>query len=203
MPPDPTPVRNDAPSSARNPGPPLAALAPFLSVLFVALASYLLYYGSRRIENRFLHHSLAASSGLIYFGCIVLGPLYITTASYLRGASPGRRILLASLLPFLWISKDVLVLTASHPFVECLYWYLNPLSAWMVCLVAIEIGVGTLLARYLLKRRGQSLQVISPAPVAAILVGLAVSGAILAWGQGENLFSVYLDGYRLLFGSGL
>jgi hypothetical protein len=188
---------------ARKSEPQLAGLTPFLSVLLVAMASYLIYYGSRRIDNQFLHRSLAASSGLVYFCSIVLGPLYIYTAGYLKGATPGGRILLASLLPFLWITKDVLVLTESHPLVECLYWYLNPLSAWMVCLVAIEIGGGTLLARYILKRRGEPIRVVSPAAAATILVGLVVAGTILAWGQGENLFSVYLDGYRLLFGSGL
>jgi hypothetical protein len=121
----------------------------------------------------------------------------------LRGTPLGWRILLTALPLFLWMTKDVLVLLESHPILECLYWYFNPLTIWMVCLLATHMGTGTLLARYVLKRRGQSIQVITPAPVAAILIGLVVFGGIFAWGQGENSFSIYLDGYRLLFGFGV
>jgi hypothetical protein len=74
---------------------------------------------------------------------------------------------------------------------------------WLACLLAIEMGLGTLLARYILVRRGHPLRVITAAPIAAIVIGLVIFGGIYAWGQGENLFSVYLDGYRLLFGSGV
>jgi hypothetical protein len=91
----------------------------------------------------------------------------------------------------------------SHPFLECLYWYFNPLTVWMICLLAIEMGIGTLLGRALLQRGGQSMKVISFAPIAAIVIGAIVFGGIYAWGQGENLFSIYLDGYRWIFGSGI
>jgi hypothetical protein len=183
-------------------GSRLTTLKPLLSVFFLALTSYLVYYGSRRIENQLLQQILAASFGTIYFCSIFFGPLYIYTDGYLRGVSLPGRILASSLIPFLWMTKDVLVLTGSHPFLECLYWYLNPLSIWMICLLAIEMGLGTLLARYILKRRGQSIEVVSFAPVAAIVLGGVVFGGIFAWGQGENLFAIYLDGYRLFFGSG-
>jgi hypothetical protein len=175
---------------------------PLLTVLFLAVISYLVYYGSRRIEQQPIHQILAAIFGTIYFCSIFFGALYIYTYGYVHGVSLPVRILASSLIPFLWMSKDVLVLTESHPFLECLYWYFNPLSVWMVCLLAIEMGVGTLLGRYILKRRGQFLKVVSFAPVAAIVIGGLVFGGIFAWGQGENLFAIYLDGYRMLFGSG-
>ena len=54
-----------------------------------------------------------------------------------------------------------------------------------------------------MKRRGQSIKVFSLAPVASIVIGALIFGGIFAWGQGENLYSIYLDGYRLLFGSGV
>ena len=116
--------------------------------------------------------------------------------------SLGNRILAASLVPFLWMTKDVLALMGSHPIVESLYWYFNPLTIWMVCLLAVEVGLGTLAGRYLLKRRGQTIRVVTFGPLAAILIGGAVFGGIFAWGQGENLYALYLDSYRLLFGSG-
>jgi hypothetical protein len=178
-------------------------VSPLLSVLILALISYLVYFGSRRIVNQSLRQILAAGFGTLYFVSIFFGPLYIYTTTYLRGVPLSGRLLASCLIPFLWMTKDVLVLMESHPFLECLYWYLNPMYIWLVCLLAIEMGLGTLLARYILVRRGRSLQVISAAPIAAIVIGIVVFGGIYAWGQGENLFSVYLDGYRLLFGSGV
>ncbi len=178
-------------------------LKPLLSVFLLALISYLIYYGSRRIENQSVQQILAALFGTIYFCCIFFGPLYIYTHGYLRGLSLPGRILTSSIIPFLWITKDVLLLTESHPFLECLYWYINPLSVWMACLLTVEMGLGTLLARYLLKRNGRSIKVVSLTPVAAIIIGGLIFGGIFAWGQGENLFSIYLDGYRLLFGAGV
>jgi hypothetical protein len=175
---------------------------PVLVVFLLALVSYLIYYGSRLVENQTIHQTLAAAFGTVYFVTIFFGPLYIYTDYYVRGVPLGRRIVTASLVPFLWMTKDVLALMGSHPIAESLYWYFNPLSVWMVCLLAVEMGLGTLTGRYILKRRGQAIRVVTFGPLAAIILGGAVFGGIFAWGQGENLYSLYLDGYRLLFGSG-
>jgi uncharacterized membrane protein YjjP (DUF1212 family) len=179
------------------------AVKPLLSVFLLALISYLIYYGSRRMANQPVQQALAAVFGTTYFLAIFFGALYIYTCAYLRGVRLPGRILASILVPFLWITKDVILLTESHPFVECLYWYFNPLSVWMVCLLAIEMGAGTLIARYILKRRGEPIKVFSVAPVASIVIGALAFGGIFAWGQGENLYVIFLDGYRLLFGSGV
>jgi hypothetical protein len=176
---------------------------PVLIVFIIALLSYIIYYGSRRIENQSLHQPLAIVFGTIYFLSIFFGPLFIFTSTYVGGHPFRKRLLATVLIPFLWMSKDVILLMESHPFLECLYWYFNPLTVWMICLLAIEMGVGTLLGRALLQRGGQSMKVISFAPIAAIVIGAIVFGGIYAWGQGENLFSIYLDGYRWIFGSGI
>jgi hypothetical protein len=65
------------------------------------------------------------------------------------------------------------------------------------------MGSGTLLGRAILKHRGNPIKVVSLAPIIVILIGAIVFGGIYAWGQGENFFSLYLDGYRLIFGSGI
>jgi hypothetical protein len=177
-------------------------VAPILSVLILALISYLVHFGSRQIENQVLRQILAAGFGTLYFVSIFFGALYIYIVTYLRSVPLSGRLMASFLIPFLWMTKDVIVMMESHPFLESLYWYLNPLYIWLACLLAVETGLGTLLARYILARRGQPIQVITAAPIAAIVIGIAVFGGIFAWGQGENLFSIYLDGYRLLFGSG-
>jgi hypothetical protein len=185
-----------------KPGSRPSIWKPVLIVFLLALVSYLIYYGSRFIGNEAIHQTLATVFGTIYFLTIFFGALYVYTDCYVRGVPLGRRIVAASLVPFLWMTKDVLVLMGSHPIAESLYWYFNPLSVWMVCLLTVEMGLSTLIGRYILKRRGQAIRVVTFGPVAAVIVGAAAFGGIFAWGQGENLYSLYLNGYRLLFGSG-
>jgi hypothetical protein len=181
----------------------LSIWKPVLIVLLLAVVSYVIYYGSRLVENQAIHQTLAAAFGTVYFVTIFFGPLYVYTDCYVRGVPLGGRIVAASLVPFLWMTKDVVVLTGSHPIAESLYWYFNPLSVWMVCLLVVEMGLGTLTGRYILKRRGRAIRVFTFGPLAAIIIGGAVFGGIFAWGQGENLYSLYLGSYRLLFGSGM
>jgi hypothetical protein len=178
-------------------------ISPVLTLFVVALVSYLGYYGARRLGSDTARLALTTLSGTVYFLSIFFGPLYVYTLTHLRGAPLRGRILAMLLIPFIWMSKDVLVMSQSHPLIECLYWYLNPLYIWLACLLAVEMGLGTILARWILKRRGQEIRVISLAPVLSILIGLLIFGGIFAWGQGENLFSLYLDGYRFIFGSGV
>ena len=176
---------------------------PVVILFLLALGSYLIYNGSRLVANRAVHQVLAAAFGTVYFVAIFFGPLYVYTDCYLRGVPLGRRIVAASVVPFLWMTKDVLLMMRAHPIAQSLYWYVNPLSIWMACLLAVETGLGTLIGRYILKRRGRAIRVITAAPVAAIIIGGALFAGILAWGQGENLYVLYLDVYRRLFGSGI
>jgi hypothetical protein len=91
-------------------------IKPVFTVFILALLSYLIYYGSRHIENQNLHESLATIFGAIYFLSIFFGPFYIFTSLYVQGIPLTNRILAASLIPFLWMTKD-----ESHPFLESLY----------------------------------------------------------------------------------
>ena len=177
----------------------------FQSVMIVAIAAlvgYLGYYGTRGVGDRALGDILAAFLGTIYFVAIFFGSLYVYTHTYLIGLSLPRRVLLTCLIPFVWMSKDILVMTESHPWIESLYWYLNPMYIWLGCLILVQVGAGGMLARYILKRRGEAVKVFSIRSLAAILIGLGLFAGIYAWGQGENLYSLFLDGYRWLFGTG-
>ena len=111
-----------------RPGSRPSIWRPVLIVFLLALVSYLVYYGSRLIKTQAIHQPLAAVFGTIYFVTIFFGALYIYTDCYVRGVPLGRRFVASSLIPFLWMTKDVVVMMGSHPIIESLYWYLNPLS---------------------------------------------------------------------------
>jgi hypothetical protein len=175
-------------------------ILPLMINVLTAFTSYIVYYQSYRIPNKIIHHNLAGIFGLIYVISIFVGPMFIFTIAYLENASLIWCILYSILVPTIWMVKDILVLLESFPLIECLYWIINPMYIFFICLLSVEMGVGTFCARYFLKLRGGTVKVISHGPLAAILVGIIVSVSIFAWGQGENMFSLYLDGYRYIFG---
>jgi hypothetical protein len=176
---------------------------PVLIVAGIAFASGLIYFASGGMERSMLHTVTASLSGLAYFLAISFGPLYVFAATRLRGSSIPEAVLASSVTPFLWMTKEVLVLTGSHPFLECLYWYLNPLNIWLAILMVAEFGAAALIVRSKKKKRTGVAVGSVLAPVALIAGSLTVFALMYAWGKGENLYVIFLEGYRVLFGSGL
>jgi hypothetical protein len=177
-------------------------LFPILMVLFIVSTSYFGYYGARQIPNENILLLLTKLFGSIYFLGMVIGPLYIWVVATLRGASLTERVLATLLIPFLWMTKGVINHLGSHPVLESLYWYFNPLYIWITCLLAMHIGLGTTIARFIQKRQGYEVKVISFLPLAFLFGGFLVFAGIFAWGQGENIYSLFLECYRYIFSPG-
>ena len=146
---------------------------------------------------------MAGIFGATYFLSIAFGALYVCATAYVRGASLSERVLASFITPLAWMTKEVLVLTASHPFSECLYWYFNPLNLWLAFLVLFEMGAATLIVRAVWRRRGEAVRIVTAAPVAAMSASLFFIVFLFAWGKGENVYVIFLEGYRFLFGSGI
>mgnify|MGYP006301393203 FL=1 len=175
---------------------------PVVPVLLLAMIGYAGYFGSRGIEHYTLHQAVAAVSGTLYFVAIAFGTLYVFPLSRLRGATPGESILASFITPFIWMTKEVLVLLESHPFIECLYWYVSPLHIWLVIFMAIEMGAASLFVRKKKMKRGEEAGG-KMIPLLVVTGGLVIFVLMYAWGKGENLYVIFLEGYRLLFGSGV
>lgn len=175
---------------------------PVLTVAGIAFASGIIYFASGGMERSMLHTVMASLSGLTYFLAVSFGPLYVYAATRLRGSSIPEGVLASSITPFLWMTKEVFLLTESHPFVECLYWYLNPLNIWLAILMVAEFGAAALIVRSKKKRMGVAVGSVLM-PVAVITGSLTVFALMYAWGRGENLYVIFLEGYRVFFGSGV
>lgn len=176
---------------------------PVLLVFILMAVSYAGYFGSRAMDGGALHQAMAKLFGTTYFLSITFGIFYVYTISSVRGAPTGESILASLVNPFIWMTKEVLWLTHSHPFSECLYWYLNPLNFWLACFAGLQIGIATLAARRILRKRGADVKVLTPVPIIVIIISLSLVVGAYAWGKGENLYVIFLSGYRLLFGSGV
>jgi len=177
-------------------------LLPILCVFVAAALSFAGYFGSRHVGNATLHQLMAVVFGATYFLSIAFGALYIYTTLYVRGTSLPWRILASLVVPFIWMTKEVLRLTESHPLEECLYWYFNPLNIWLISLMVLEMGIATLIGRSILKRRRREIKIVTPAPIAVMLGRLGFVISAYAGGKGENIYVIFLEGYRLIFGSG-
>ena len=178
------------------------SVKPVLVVFVLMTVSFAGYFGSRQVTSEWIHAVMALVFGTTYFLAVAFGPAYVFGSTTLRGVSLPARILAAYVNPVIWMTKEVLRLTESHPFAEALYWYCNPLNVWLVSLSVLEMAVATLIARRMLRRRGEDIRVVTPAPVIISMASLVFVISVYAWGKGENVYVLFLEGYRHLFGAG-
>jgi hypothetical protein len=178
-------------------------LSPVLIVFIIMTISFICYYGARSLENQTLYRIIAKITGTTYFLSVGFGILYVYTTTYIRGASRGERILASIINPFIWATKECCMQLPMWSVAESLYYYLNPLNFWLLCLIVLEMGIGTLIARRVLRKRGEDIKVVTPASLALIAVSLFLVIFAYAWGKGENLYVIFLKGYRIFFGTGV
>ena len=172
-------------------------------VFVVMLLSFAGYNVGRTLENEWGHQLLAALFGTTYFLAVAFGTLYIYTEAYLQERSLLVRISLCLINPFIWMTKEVLWLTQAHPIEQCLYWYFNPLNIWLLSLIIFEMGVATLIGRSVQKRADVSIIVFTRGPVMTVVGALTFVIVAYAWAKGENLYVLFLEGFRVLYGAGI
>jgi hypothetical protein len=177
-------------------------VTPVLVVFFVMTSSWLVYNLSWRLESVTLHRVLASGSGTLLFLSVAFGALLVYPMSYFRGATWKERVLASLVNPFLWASKECIRLSISFSFLECLYYYLNPLNAWLLLGVTAEMALAEILCRGRCRRRGEDVRVLHPTAVAVFLISLSLVVSLYAWGEGENVYVMFLKGYRVFFGPG-
>jgi len=173
---------------------------PVFIVFLIMSLSWALYNMAWRIGVPSVHQTLASITGTSLFLSVTFGTLFIYPVAYLRGAPLRERILASLINPFLWATKEVLRLLVSFSFSESLYYYLNPLNIWLLCGLVAQMGIAELSCRYLLKRRGEAVRVVTFGPLSAVFIGLFLVITLFAWGQGENVYVLFLEGYRKIFG---
>lgn len=162
------------------------------------------YYLSRRLDNQLAHQALAAVFGTTFFLSVAVGGFFVYRTARLRGASFAERVIAACATPFLWATGSAARLYESHTVLECLYWYLNPLNIWLAAFLVLEMGLAEMWTRKTLNNRdGTTLKAATPGTIAAVSLSFVFIVFCYAWGQGENLYVIFLEGYRHLFGSGI
>ena len=178
-------------------------LSPVIVVFITMTLSYYGYFGARHIEHDMLHQFMAVVFGTTYFLSIAFGTLYVFTVGYIRGASLIECFLASWINPFIWMTKEVYGLTESHPLAESLYWYVNPLNLWLVSFMVMEMGIAVLMAKRMIRKTGGEIRGGKAIPVMVISGSFITAISLFAWGEGENVYGMFLNGYRSLFGAGV
>lgn len=178
-------------------------LFPIVAVFVVMSVSWIVYNLAWRLDVDALHQALASMSGTLLFVSVTFGALYIYPAMFSRGASLPLRVVACFINPFLWMTKECARLYISFSFAECLYYYLNPLNVWLVLGIVAEMGLAHMVCRWRAAAKGEATGAFSPGGLAAFVIGLFLVISLFAWGQGENAYVLFLEGYRQLFGSGV
>ncbi len=177
-------------------------VVPVLILCCGMTLSWAVYNLSWRLESVALHRLLAAASGTVLFVSVGFGTLLVYSMAYFRGASLGERVLACLVNPFLWATKECVRLCISFSLLEALYYYLNPLNLWLAFVVVAEMALAELFCRQRLRHRGENIRVLHPAAVGVLLFSLCLVVSLYAWGEGENVYVLFLKGYRFFFGPG-
>ena len=139
------------------------------------------------------------ASGLILIASIFFGALVIYTLAFLRGAKPAERIIVSLIPAVVFDAYQIYVASGVFTFAESLYYGLSPLPVTIFLLAFGLMGLSELVCRWVMKRRGDRVSILTPAPIAAIaamVIGLYVA---MIWGNGAHFFYLYIDSYLALF----
>lgn len=177
-------------------------ITPVFIIFIVMSMSWVVYNLSWRLTDPALHHILANISGTLLFLSVAFGTLVVYPMALFRGASLPMRIVASLINPFIWETKEFFRMLTSFGFLESLFYYLNPLNIWLLLGIITQMGLLEMVCRWRLKRRGEDVRVFSIGAITAFLLGLFLVIALYAWGRGENVFSYYLELYRMIFGPG-
>ncbi|MCJ7771899.1 MAG: hypothetical protein MUP22_02070 [Desulfobacterales bacterium] len=142
-------------------------------------------------------------SGALLFISITFSPLLVYPLAYFRGASLTERMTASLIIPFLWATKECFRLLTSFTFLESLYYYFNPLSLWLFCGVFAQMGLLEMICRKKLKNRGEKIKAMHPVALAVFFISLFLVVFLYAWGQGENIYVIFLVWFRKFFGPGV
>ena len=175
------------------------AIKPTLMLLTLVVIAIALYNNFWRLGLPSLQHIAGHLFGLTVFFSVGCGALVVYRAAFFRGASPTERICACLVTPVLYTASEVLRVREFFSWGESLYFGLSP-GFQLILLANLGcMGLADMLCRLNLRRKGVVIRVITPLPLAALLllpVGIYV---IVIWGFGVHWFYVYQQGYKALF----
>ncbi len=178
-------------------------VGPVGSTFLVTALSYACYMLSPKIPGYTLFRIVAVISGVVLFISLGLGTLYVYPALFRRGAPVAERIVGSLVTPFLWMTKEVVIIGGVYTAGEALYYYLNPIHLLLLSAVIAEMGAAQLWINRALVKGGARRRAWSLPALVTILIGLGWFAFMFIWDLGVHHFYIFQEGYKALFGYGV
>jgi hypothetical protein len=172
---------------------------PAFVLLVVAAVSLALYKNFWQLNLPYVQKAAAFIFGPAAFLAIGCGAIVVYPVCRSRGASVAEAFAASMITPLAWILKEVVRVSEFFSWGESLYY---GLSSSLLLAIAANIGfmgLGEMIHRRRLKKRGRAGAVVTPVPIAAVVFALAALYVILIWGVGVHWFYIYQEGYKAIF----
>ncbi|HPW70040.1 MAG: hypothetical protein GXY28_05445 [Bacteriovoracaceae bacterium] len=173
---------------------------PAFVLLVTAAVSLALYKNFWQFNLPYVLQKAAAfifgPAAFLAIGC---GAIVVYPVCRSRGASVAEAFAASMITPLAWILKEVVRVSEFFSWGESLYY---GLSSSLLLAIAANIGfmgLGEMIHRSRLKKRGMARAVVTPVPIAAVVFALAALYVILIWGVGVHWFYIYQEGYKAIF----
>ena len=178
------------------------SVVPATIVLHIMIFSGIVYFRlAWRIDaENFLRPLITWGSSWLLFISIGFGALYIYPKAFFRGAGPVERIAACFMTPITWNIKEMVRVSEFFSLGETLYYGLN--TSFLLAFFGTIglVGLCEIICRWRLgKISAEPVKILTPAPIAAIVSGVAALYVCLLWGLGVHFFYIYIQGYRALF----
>ncbi|RJP39818.1 MAG: hypothetical protein C4548_11345 [Desulfobacteraceae bacterium] len=166
-----------------------------LGLMIISINAYDL---SGAIQNVLLQEIVVYTSAILMFATIWLGPLFVNTLAFFRGASFSERMLASLITPVVWIAKTYAHFIGIYSFGELVFLILHPLILGNIGVNLLCVGISELICRHRLRAKGGAIRLFEAPGIAALIAGLIITFAGL-WNGGHTYYYYYMDVYSWLF----
>ncbi len=176
---------------------------PVLVLLLVVTTSWIVYNMARYIDNESAYLFTANTIGTLFALSTFFSPIIVYLWTFKKGARPSQRFAASLVIPFLWATKECIRVSTAFGFVECLYYYFNPLNIFYLCFVAVQISIAVLICSSKDKAAGLMTNKLTLTALASLVLGTCFTILIYVMDRGEPLFWMFMNGFRTIFGTGV
>ena len=137
-------------------------------------------------------------SAILMFASIWLGPLFVNTFAFFKGATGSERLAASFVAPAAWIAKTYTYFVGIYSFGELVFLILHPLILGNIGVTLLCVGISELFCRRRMKSRGEAVRLFTAPNTIALVAGLIITFAGL-WNGGHTYYYYYMDVYSWLF----
>ncbi len=173
-------------------------IVPAAIPLGLMIISVNVYDFAGAIQNSALQGIVVYVSASLMFATIWLGPLFVNTLAFFRGADFAERLLASFITPAAWIAKTYADFIGIYSVGELVFLALHPLIFGNIGVNLLCVGISELICRHQWRRRGGDIPLLALPNTAALGAGIVITFAGL-WNGGHTYYYYYMDVYSWLF----